>query len=165
MKRMNINTSIESFLVMILMVVFTISISIIIMQGKLTFERMTDNKLQDENARIALSYINKRIKQNDEIGSIEVIEDAVEGITALRISHNYEDELYTYIFFNEGILYESYTDLEPTIHLSTEIVPVDNLSFEVVKGQIITKIEYEYHGQMIPIEQVTTLRSEGEKDD
>jgi len=166
MKRLNVNTSIESFLVMILMTVFAISVSFIIMQGKSTFERVTENKIQDENARIALSYVNKRIKQNDESGGISVVEDAVEGLTALKISHeSYEEGLFTYIFYHEGIMYECYTDIDPTIRLSTEIIPVSNLSFEESNGQIIMKLDYEYQGDMIPIEQKTTLRSKGDHHD
>ncbi len=99
MKGLNVNTSIESLLVMILMTIFAVAISFIIMQGKSTFERVTENKIQDENARIAFSYVTKRIKQNDEKNSIKIIDDAVEGIKALRISHSYEEGLYTYIYF------------------------------------------------------------------
>ena len=65
MKRLNVNSSIESFLVMILMVVFAVSTMFIIVEGKSAFERVTENKIEDENARIAFSYINKRIKQDD----------------------------------------------------------------------------------------------------
>lgn len=163
MKRLNVNTSIESFLVMILMTIFAVSVSFIIIQGKSTFERVTENKIQDENARIAMSYVNKRIKQNDEKDGISVVEDAVEGITALKISHaSYEEGLFTYIFYYKGIMYECYTDILPTIQLSTEIVPVSNLSFEENNGQIIMKLDYEYQGEMIPIEQKTSLRSKGD---
>lgn len=168
MKRLNINTSIESFLVMVLMIVFAVSTCFIIIQGNSTFERVTENKLEDENARIALSFVNKRIKQNDEINGIDVLEDGVEGLQALRISHkDYEEGLYTYIFYYDGFMYESYTDLEPTIHLSTKIIEVKNLSFEEIKDkkQIIMRIDYEYQGKLIPIEQIITLRSRGEMDE
>jgi len=166
MKRLNVNTSIESFLVMVLMTIFAISVSFIIIQGKSTFERVSENKVQDENARIAMAYVNKRIKQNDEEGGIEVVKEAVEGLTALRISHeSYEPGLFTYIFFYEGHMYESYTDIEPSIHLSTKIIPVDNLLFEKDKNQIVMKLDYEYKGKVIPIEQRTTLRSKGGQDE
>ncbi|MBI9015535.1 MAG: DUF4860 domain-containing protein [Clostridiales bacterium] len=166
MKRLNVNTSIESFLVMLLMTIFAVSVSFIIIEGKSTFERVTENKIQDENARIAMSYVNKRIKQNDESDGISVVEDAVEGLTALKISQqSYEEGLFTYIFYHKGIMYECYTDIEPTIQLSTEIIPVSNLSFEESNGQIIMKLDYEYQGEMIPIEQKTSLRSKGDHND
>ena len=158
MKRLNVNTSIESFLVMILMAIFAVSISIVIIQGKLTFERVTENKIEDENVRIAFSYVNKRIKQNDEENGVEVIENAVEGLQALKITHSqYEEGMVTYIFYSGGYMYECYTDIIPTIHLSTEIVPVKNLSFKARedKGQIIMSLEYEYQGEKIQIEQTT----------
>ncbi len=162
MKRINVNTSIESLLVMILMTIFAISISFIIMQGKSTFERVTENKIQDENARIALSYVTKRIKQNDEKGSVRVVENAVEGITALRISHSYEAGLFTYIFYHDGYMYECYTDIIPTVNLSTEIVEVNDLKFSEEKNKIKMSLIYEYQGTNIEIEQITTLRSRGE---
>lgn len=162
MKRLNVNTSIESFLVMVLMTIFAVSVSFIIIQGKSTFERVSDNKIQDENARIAMAYVNKRIKQNDEENAVKIVADAVEGLTALRISHeSYEPGLFTYIFYYNGYMYESYTDLEPSLNLSTKIVAVDNLSFQQDQNQIVMKLDYEYRGQVIPIEQRTTLRSKG----
>lgn len=160
MKRMNINTSIESFLVMVLMIVFAVSTMFIIIEGKEAFERVTENKIEDENARIALSFVNKRIKQDDFTGSIEVIEDGVEGIKSLRVNHG--DGMYTYIYEYDGIMFECYTDEEPSLHLSTEIVPVKNLEFEMIGNQIVMTLDYEYHGTMIPIEQITTLRSKEE---
>ncbi len=160
MKRMNINTSIESFLVMVLMIVFAVSTMFIIIEGKEAFERVTENKIEDENARIALSFVNKRIKQDDFTGSIEVIEDGVEGIKSLRVNHG--DGMYTYIYEYDGIMFECYTDEEPSLNLSTEIVPVKNLEFEMIGNQIVMTLDYEYHGTMIPIEQITTLRSKEE---
>lgn len=161
MKRLNINSSIESFLVMLLMIIFTVSISFIIIEGKGAFERVTENKIEDENARIAFSYINKRIKQNDEINRVEVIENGVEGNTALKISHSYEEGLYTYIFYYDGILYECYTDMEPSLKLSTEIIPVQNLTFDQSGSRITTTLDYEYQGKVISLNQVTVLRTGG----
>lgn len=157
MKRLNMNASIESFLVMVLMIIFAISTMFIIIEGKEAFERVTENKIEDENARIALSYVNKRIKQDDRIGSVKVLADGVEGLPALKIEH--WDGLSTYVFQYEGMMYECYTDEEPTIHLSTEIVPVNDLTFEKKNNQIIVRLKYEYQGTIIPVEQMTTLRS------
>lgn len=161
MKRLDINASIESFLVMLLMIAFTISVAMIIIEGKGAFERVTENKLQDEHARIAMSYVNKRIKQNDHLGAIEVVEDGVEGLTAIRIAHDYEDFLYTYIFYKEGMLYECYTDMEPTFELSTEIIPAEGVEFSQEGNKIVMSIIYEYQGQNMRLEQVTYLRTGG----
>ncbi len=160
MKRLNVNSSIESFLVMILMVIFAVSTMFIIVEGKSAFERVTENKIEDENARIAFSYINKRIKQDDVSGAIEVLTDAVEGYTALSIDHG--DGLSTYIYYYEGVLYECYTDVMPSLALSTAIVPVNALEFDQDGNKITVKLEYEYQGNLIPVEQVTYLRSEGD---
>ncbi|MCH4890046.1 DUF4860 domain-containing protein [Acidaminobacter sp. JC074] len=163
MKRLNVNTSIESFLVMVLMIVFAVSTMFIIIEGKEAFERVTENKIEDENARIALSFVNKRIKQDDFKGSIQVLDQGVEGLPALRVDHG--DGMYTYIYEFEGIMYECYTDEEPIIALSSEIVPVKDLEFKMDSNKVIMSLSYEYQGTMIPIEQVTTLRSKGENDE
>lgn len=157
MKRLKLNSSIESFLVMILMIVFAVSTMLIIVEGKEAFERVTQNKIEDENARIAMSYVNKRIKQDDMSGSVQVLEDAVEGLPGLRINHG--DNLFTYIYYKDGIMYECYTDSVPTFNLSTEIVAVNDLTFEKVDKKIIMSLTYEYQGVDIPIQQVTSLRS------
>jgi hypothetical protein len=161
MKRLNINASIESFLVMVLMIVFTISTALIIVEGKQAFERVIENKEEDEEARIALSYVNKRIKQNDFLGNIEVIENGVEGRQALRIAHDYEDGLYTYIFYDAGMLYECYTDMVPTINLSTEIIPVKGVSFNQEGSLITMTVDYEYLGKYLKLNQVISLRTGG----
>lgn len=160
MKRLNLNASIESFLVMLLMIAFTVSIALIIIAGKGAFERVSENKKEDEEARIALSYVNKQIRQNDMVGMIEVVEDAVEGHTALRIKHE-EDYLYTYIFYSKGILYECYTDLQPTLALSSEIIPVKNVSFKQNGSIIHMTLLYEYHGVDMELTQSTYLRTGG----
>lgn len=161
MKRLNINASIESFLVMLLMIAFTISIAMIIIEAKGAFERVTENKLQDEQARIAMSYVNKRIKQNDILDAIEVVENGVEGHTAIRIAHDYEDALYTYIFYSEGMLYECYTSMEPSLALSTEIVAAEDIEFSQSGNKIVMSILYEYQGREITLEQATYLRTGG----
>lgn len=163
MKRLNVNTSIESLLVMILMVIFALSTMLIIVEGKSAFERVTENKIEDENARIALSYVNKRIKQDDRSGSVELVDDALMGQSALRVDHG--NGLSTYIYSYEGYLYECYTDTVPSLELSTEIVPVKNLSFEVEDRCVLMSLAYEYHGKMIQITQKTYLRSEEAKDE
>lgn len=156
MKRLNMNASIESFLVMILMIIFVLSIMFIIIEGKEAFERVTENKEQDEHARIALSYVNKRIKQDDRIDGVDVLEEGVEGLPALQINH--KGGFSTYVFYYEGMMYECYTDEKPTLELSMAIVPVKDLTFEYHNHQIITSLVYEYQGKDISVEQVTTLR-------
>jgi hypothetical protein len=160
MKRISSKNNIESFLVMILMVVFAVSISFIIIQGKLAFERVTENKIEDENARIALSYINKRVRQNDQQDGFKLLENSVEGATALRISHD-EEGLFTYIFHHEGVLYECYTDTEATIKFSSPIIEISQLTMQLDGNLLLIEIPYEYHGNMITLEQIIHLRSEG----
>jgi hypothetical protein len=140
--------------------VFTISIAFIIIQGKLAFERVIENKAEDEEARIALSYVNKRIRQNDVQGQIELLEKSVEGQEALRIAYD-EEGLYTYIYFYDGVLYECYTDQIPTVALSTKIATLANFDFDQDNQRITMTLDYEYHGEVMRLEQTMALRSKG----
>ncbi|MBN2793785.1 MAG: DUF4860 domain-containing protein [Clostridia bacterium] len=159
MKKYNHNSAIESFLVMLLMVVFTAATSLIIIQGKLAFERVTENKSQDENSRIALSYINKRIRQSDQKNGIQLIDNSVEGKEALVIKNDLGFE--TYIFFYDGMLYECYTDEAPTIELSMPLVALDYLDFTLEPNGITMEIIYELHGEDILLDQYIAFRSKG----
>lgn len=161
MKRMNNNSAIESLLVMMLMVVFAAATAFIIIQGKLAFERVTENKAEDEQARIALAYVNKQIRQNDREDNIVLLQGAVEGHEALRIGYD-EPGLYTYIFYDQGTLYECYTDMEPSLDLSTPIAQIGSMDFEITDGMITMSIEYEYHGEIMILDQVMALRSGGD---
>lgn len=159
MKKYNHNSAIESFLVMLLMVAFTAATALIIIQGKLAFERVTENKAQDENARIALSYVNKRIRQSDQNGGIQLMDNGVEGKEALVIKNDLDFN--TYIFFYDGILYECYTDEEPTVELSTPLVPLEYLDFTLEPNGITMEIIYELHGKDILLNQYMAFRSKG----
>ena len=85
----------------------------------------------------------------------------LEGNEAIRIGYE-EENLYTYIFFHKGTLYECYTDAEPSLLLSTPIAKVSALDFEQSNKRITMSIEYEYHGEVLRLDQVMALRAGGE---
>jgi hypothetical protein len=131
-------------MVILLMIVFAVSISVLIYQGSQTYRIILKDKELAENNRIALSYINMKIKQNDtkdaiNLDSFPPIKDDV-----LVISHHgLEKGLITYIFFYEGALWECYTDSVLDLTISSKIIDLDGqliFSKDDIKGQIITTL-------------------------
>lgn len=150
-------------MVILLMIVFAASISVLIVQGSRTYRTIIDNKNDEEHVRIAISYINMRIKQNDVAKSIYILPNHIEGKDALVIEHHGEEEgLSSYIFFYEGILYECYTDAEPTLMMSSEIIPLRGITFgkKADKNMLIVTIDYNYGGNAIAIENYIALRTD-----
>lgn len=144
MSKRKINISVESIMVILLMIVFAVSISVLIYQGSQTYRTILSDKEMAENHRITLSYINMKIKQNDTEGAINV--DAYSPVVdnVLVISHHgLEKGLFTYIFFHEGALWECYTDGDLDRNMSSKIIDVDGpivFSKDDIKGQIITTL-------------------------
>jgi hypothetical protein len=144
------------------MMIFSIAVCILIVQGSATFERAIEKKTSEENLRIAMSYINMSIKQNDSQGKIQVQNKAFNDSDAIVISHGKEEDgLVTYIFFYEGSLYECYTDTQPTLELSTPIVPLDGMEIEKdsVLNTIIISYQYMLNKKPVKIEQRISLRT------
>lgn len=152
--------TIETFLTLFLLIVFTYFIAVMVIESKHSFDRVSKNKTQDEDVRIALSYVQKILVKNDSQGAIS-LED-VDGRQVLRINH--DDTWSTYIYFEEGYLYEQYTDKALDFSLSRALVALKDLSFDFAKdkGQILTHVLYEYQGDWIEITQKTSLKSVGE---
>lgn len=162
MGKRNINISIESIMVVILMILFAVSLSVLIYEGSKTYRKIIDNNSTEENTRIALSYVNMRIKQNDRKGAIEIRSDLIAGKTVLVVNHGGEEKGFSsYIYSQDGFLWENYTDEIFDPNLSIDIIPVNDMTFSYSDNmkQIITTINYENASKAYPIVQKTTLRT------
>ncbi len=158
------NISLESILVMFLLLIFAVSSSVIIVQGSQSYEGIINDKEHAEHARIALSYLDMRIKQNDSIGQISFETQRVEGQDALVIKHSGEEAGYlTYIYWMNGYLWECYTDAltEPSQELSSEIVPVDALGFqyEAEENAFNITIQYQYGHEVLVLERWIAMKT------
>lgn len=158
-----IHVSVESIMVILLMIIFAISISVLIYNGSITYRNIIDNKNQEENSRIALSYVNMRIKQNDISGNIRVQEDSFDGADVLTIlHHDEEDGLMSHIYYLDGYLWECYTDGPLDHSLSTEIIAIEGMDFEMGEnGQWVSAtLNYKNNKENIPLTQLTMLRTQ-----
>lgn len=159
------NNTIESVMVMILLIIITLAIFLMVEGGSNSYNKILLNKENFEKARIASSYINLKIKQNDRSDSIYILDRQFEGENVLVIKHSGEEEgLVTYVFFNEGTLYECYTDQTqpPSVDFSEKIIDVKNLEIENYKeGKgIVVTTEYTYNGEDRNFISVMTFRTD-----
>jgi len=158
------NNTIESVLVLVLLVFITLAIFLLLEGGSNTYNNILKNKVSFENARIVNSYINIKIKQNDYNNSIYIKEKIVEGEDAIVIEHNGDQNgLITYIFFYEGSLYECYIDKEgiPSLDYSEKIISIDDVTFSSYKSDkgIIVKTSYIHDNEESSFTNIFTFRS------
>ncbi len=161
MKR-RINVSVESIMVILLMILFSVAISVLIFEGSVTYRKIITNKNEEENTRIALSYVNMRIKQNDMTGHITVDQDSLDGEDVLVIHHHDDEEgLMSYIYFKDGFLWECYTDGLLDHSLSSEIIAISGIEFDYLDGNnaIVTTVPYRNNQDYINLTQVSALRT------
>ena len=98
--------------------------------GKNAYGRILDNNSKLENARIALSYLGMRLRQNNSEGMIAFLPGGINDSDAIKLSHAGETEgMVTYIFFEDGELREIYTwaQSEPNPEFSEIIVCLEGL--------------------------------------
>ncbi len=110
--------SVESILVMFLFILFTSSIGMLIVEGQGSYSRIIEEKEETENTRIGISYITKRLKQNDFAGNIQVVDQDYNDGMAIAIELKAEEEGYvTFILCQDDGLYEIYQDLGAPIDI------------------------------------------------
>ena len=157
-----INVSIESIMVTVLLIIFAIAISILIFEGTRTYGRIIESRSTEENTRIALSYVNMKVKQNDIEGNITIEEGHLADASALVIRHAGEEAgLISYVYFKDDHLYECYTDGPLDESISTLIIPAPDMAFE--KGTtdaVIVNYHYMDNGTKLPMLQLTSLRTD-----
>ncbi|MDF1617788.1 DUF4860 domain-containing protein [Petrocella sp. FN5] len=162
MSKRKINISVESIMVILLMIIFAVSISVLVYQGSQVYETILRDKEMAENNRIALSYINMKIKQNDTKDAIYLdTYPSVNEDVLVILHHGLEKGLITYVFFHEGALWECYTDGDLDLAISSKIIPLEGhllFSSDATKGQILTTL-YKHEEDKNPTRMYATLRT------
>ncbi|MFO7612265.1 MAG: DUF4860 domain-containing protein [Clostridia bacterium] len=128
MARTRINKATETFLVVLLILAICFSAAILMDAGRKAYSRILENNSRLTNARIALSYVNMRIRQNDFGGMISYEKKFLGESEVLVIEHaGIEKGMYTYIFYSEGALWEIYipAGIDPDIEDAERIVEID----------------------------------------
>jgi hypothetical protein len=149
-------------MVMLILALFGITIYAMIASGADTQMRIMGEKEAQSDARIALSYINVKLRQNDAEGRIVVKPIDLTGENAILIQEH-ELERDTWIFHLDGMLYESIVSPgeQPDEWFSFPIIDVEYMetSFEPITGRITNTVYYSYSGEWQYLSSSVLIRS------
>ena len=106
--------AIESIVVMIVLILMAFVVFLVIRSGAGAYDGIVSDKQNTESARVAYSYINMKIKQNDAASLIDIVDTEYGNTLEMDIG---ETGFVTYIFFSDGALYECLTkhDMPPKV--------------------------------------------------
>lgn len=147
------STMVELIMVMLLLILFGTTIYTLIYAGATTQERIMREKDAQTDARIALSYINVKLRQNDVNGKIVVEKAELTNKDAIVIKDRSEDYAYdTWIFCYDGKLMECLVppDEQPTELGSFYIADSEDLdtAYDSTSGSITNTLYY-YSGDAL----------------
>jgi len=157
MKAIRLNKSIEVFFVIMIIIGLCISAVVLMDAGKKAYGRILENNTQLENARIALSYLGMRVRQNNELDGVIYMSEAIDGSNAVKLTHSGDLEgMVTYIYFKEGELRELFTwaGSEPDPEFSEVIVALNGLDIEKGGGYLKFTAQYMEDGAVKSLEQI-----------
>jgi hypothetical protein len=158
---------IELMMVMALLILFGFTIYSLIYAGSGTMKNIEADKEAQINARIAHSYLNVRLRQNDGQDQILVRENAINDQNAIILRyHDPDDPDFDYdvwIFWEDGVLREVLADPDaaPDWLGANDIVAID--SFDAVMdadGALKHTISYLYHGETQTLSSVFAPRGD-----
>ena len=98
--------SVEMVMVMLVLIVFAFVVFSLIGAGTSAYSRILGDNERMQSARVAYSYINMKLKQNDAAECVSVEQTEI-GDTLVIVSES--GEYVTYLFCSSGSLYECMT--------------------------------------------------------
>ena len=154
---------VEMVMVMALFILFGLTIYTLIHAGSNTKAKILAEKEAQIEARIAMSYINVRLKQNDVSGKISIEPTGgPAGQMAIRIAeHGDFFDFETWIFHSDNMLKESWvTPPSDEAGMYKAIAAIDGFSIvEAADGALRCIITYTHGGKPATLESITYLRS------
>ena len=99
---------VELVMVMLLLILFGATIYTLIYTGGETLAKIIQVKNTQVEARIAMSYLNVRLKQNDASGSITIVQNPADGRNVIVLKDSIDGmEVDTWIYWSGGMLKEA----------------------------------------------------------
>jgi type II secretory pathway pseudopilin PulG len=159
-------TLVELLLVMMLLLVFGVTIFTLIYSGSETYQRISRNRSIESDARIALSYLNVKLRQHDYAEGMDVKPFPGTSRDALVLyDQTLDGNLETWIFWSEGQLLECLISEgeTPDVNLSFTIVDIENfeIAYDRASRVVTGTVAYTYNGQSLSRSCEVTLRSKG----
>ncbi len=154
----------ESFLVVLLLTIFCCAIAIMILQGSQTFKQIIEDKNTIEDLRIATSYINMIVAQNDSLDSITVERSFLDKHSALVVKHSGDEAGFTtYIYCEDNYLWELYAvnGEQPDPAMAIKLVPAKAVAFDYdeQKHAIVVNYDYSYRNRAEHIQEIVALKT------
>lgn len=156
---------IELIMVMVFIIFFGLSSIALMQSGAGAQQRIIDNKKNQADARIAVSYVNARVRMNDAIGRIEIARLERTGSNGILIRHRTTAaDFDRWIYFEDGNLLEALTNPgeQPEFILSTVVAAVHNFeaAYDADRSLITINVEYKYDNEIQTIVTTIGLRSD-----
>lgn len=126
---------IELVLVMALLVIFGLTTFTLVVSGGEAYKNIIGKKDANSELRVALSYVNMRIRQNDSQGSIRLERSPNGGHNAVVIQELIEGSSYeTWIYWEDGRLREAFVSEGQAVTKDISFVVADIDGFEARYG-------------------------------
>ena len=158
---------IELTMFMLLFIVFCFTTYTIICAGSMAQQKITDDRDVQIDVRIALSYLDTKLRQNDEAGKISIEKNPIDGRNAVLIKNREEgSEHDTWIYSLNDTIYEflGLPDESPDENLSIPIMQSEGLLYEIGynadTNSIDNTIKYDYSGEKKELSSIVHLRSD-----
>lgn len=161
----NKRTIIEFIFIMSLLVVFGFTTFSLLFAGSQSYENISQRKEIQSDLRLASSYVNMKIRQNDISGQIEITKNDFNHNNSLKITEVFEGVSYiTWIYYDDGLLREATLekDMPLSNDLSFPIATLDGFSLSIDKTSnlIQTKVIRKFNDQEMNIQTKIKLKSE-----
>lgn len=118
---------IELIFVMVLLILFGLTTFTLVIAGSNTYGKLTNTRNSNSELRVALSYVNMKVRQNDSLNSISIQMASKGKGNAVVISKVMGGKPYeTWIYCSKGVLREALVKkgVRPSEELSTEIAVI-----------------------------------------
>ena len=131
----------EMIFVMALLMLLGVTTISLVISGSKAYSSITAGMTDNTELRIAVSYINMRIRQNDIRDLIRIEKNPINGQNAVVITEKAGSVSYeTWIYYDSGILREGYIAAGETVKndISFKIAKIDGLEIEVKSDYVLS---------------------------
>ncbi|MCL2707926.1 MAG: DUF4860 domain-containing protein [Defluviitaleaceae bacterium] len=164
-KRRGGTSLVELVMVMMMLALFGVTIYTLISAGANAQARIIGQKDAQADARVALSFINVKLRQNDSADKISVEPIALTGKNAILIRERTDMYSFdTWIYCHEGRLYEFIAEPgELPLEFGLPILDIEGLEveFDESSGTVTNTVYYYYDGAVKSMTSSVFLRSAG----
>ena len=124
------------FIMLLFLIIVILSVMIIIL-GENIYENINEDRTNNYELRVSLSYIANKVRQSDKANTVNL--KTLNDENAIVINEIYDDASYeTWIYFYDNAIYEILTDENSTFNLEDgmKIIDVDNFNILEIKDNL-----------------------------